>query len=250
MSSMPDRPTGIENFPYRQHGRLDPVADRRVPGGLEEVVQWERLPAHESDDHPCRRSGETSLAGDPAQAEMPDRDRQDLCCPGLESLASVKIRQATIVVGYKQEMIRAAVGSYCHGVYIHLLVNEGVSTGRFLVDRSAGSVQRRGDHERMRMSCFIAKFSPPVGSLPLREPPADGRTVKQTGEECMVVVQGDRVVALSKKMPDRYDIAGEASDSRVCRADTAHVIGSLKGYIDQNRWAWKMKTGCCSISGT
>jgi choline kinase len=69
-------------------------------------------------------------------------------------------------------------------------------------------------------------------------------TVKQTGEECMVVVQGDRVVALSKKMPERYDIAGEGVGFlRVRRADTAHVVGSLKGYIDQDRWDMEYEDG-------
>ena len=71
----------------------------------------------------------------------------------------------------------------------------------------------------------------PVGSAPgFRRP--------------VVVVQGDRVVALSKKMPDRYDIAGEGVGFlRVRRADTAHVIGSLKGYIDQDRWDMEYEDG-------
>jgi choline kinase len=69
-------------------------------------------------------------------------------------------------------------------------------------------------------------------------------TVKQTGEECMVVVSGGRVIALSKKVPERYDVAGEGVGFlKVRRADTAHVIGSLKAYIDQGRWDMEYEDG-------
>lgn len=60
----------------------------------------------------------------------------------------------------------------------------------------------------------------------------------------MVVVQGGRVIALSKKMPERYDVAGEGVGFlKVCRADTAQVIDSLKGYIDQGRWEMEYEDG-------
>lgn len=69
-------------------------------------------------------------------------------------------------------------------------------------------------------------------------------TVKQTGEECMVVVQGDRVVALSKKMPERYDIAGEGSGFSGCDGPIRPTwSGSLKGYIDQDRWDMEYEDG-------
>jgi choline kinase len=148
---------------------------------------------------------------------------QTLLSRYLESLASVKIRQATIVVGYKQEMIRAAVGSHCHGVDLSYLVNE---------EFHRGSIS----------SLWIARTA--LSASPYENCLLMDDTVKQTGEECMVVVQGDRVVALSKKMPERYDIAGEGVGFlRVRRADTAHVVGSLKGYIDQDRWDMEYEDG-------
>ncbi|MDA2912261.1 hypothetical protein MYX04_15185, partial [Nitrospiraceae bacterium AH_259_D15_M11_P09] len=46
-------------------------------------------------------------------------------------------------------------------------------------------------------------------------------TVSQKAEECMAIVGGGRVVALSKRMPDRYDFAGEGVGFlKVKRADT------------------------------
>ena len=62
-------------------------------------------------------------------------------------------------------------------------------------------------------------------------------TVTQTGEECMVVVAGGRVIALSKKMPDRYDYAGEGVGFlRVRHAAVPHLVASLKSHIDQGSW--------------
>jgi choline kinase len=57
-------------------------------------------------------------------------------------------------------------------------------------------------------------------------------TVKQTGEECMVVVEGGRVIALTKKMPLHYDYAGEG----VRHADVPHVIASLRTHVDREAW--------------
>lgn len=60
----------------------------------------------------------------------------------------------------------------------------------------------------------------------------------------MVVVQGDRVIALTKKVPDRYDLAGEGVGFlRVRRADAPHVIASLTHYIDQGRWDMEYEDG-------
>ena len=48
---------------------------------------------------------------------------------------------------------------------------------------------------------------------------------------------GGRVIALTKKMPERYDYAGEGVGFlRVRHADTPHVVSSLRGYIDRGSW--------------
>jgi len=62
-------------------------------------------------------------------------------------------------------------------------------------------------------------------------------TVKQSGEECMVVVAGGRVVALTKNMPEQYDDAGEGVGFlRIRHADAPRVVSSLRGYIDRGSW--------------
>ena len=169
---------------------------------------------------------------------------QTLLSRYLEVLASVQIRDVTLVVGYKQEMIRAAVGAQHRGVSISYLVNEEFHRGSISslwIARSALSddvVIMDADVLFHREILRRLVASPFTNCLLMDD------TVKQTGEECMVVVQGGRVIALSKKMPERYDVAGEGVGFlKVRRADTAHVIGSLKGYIDQGRWEMEYEDG-------
>jgi L-glutamine-phosphate cytidylyltransferase len=50
-------------------------------------------------------------------------------------------------------------------------------------------------------------------------------------------VAGGRVIALTKKMPDRYDYAGEGVGFlRVRHADTPHMVESLQSHIDKGSW--------------
>lgn len=169
---------------------------------------------------------------------------QTLLSRYLEVLASVQIRDVTIVVGYKQEMIRAAVGTQHRGVSISYLVNEEFHRGSISslwIARSALTddvVIMDADVLFHREILRRLVASPFTNCLLMDD------TVKQTGEECMVVVAGGRVIALSKKLPERYDVAGEGVGFlKVRRADTAHVIGSLKGYIDQGRWEMEYEDG-------
>ncbi|MGH7254587.1 MAG: NTP transferase domain-containing protein, partial [Nitrospirales bacterium] len=59
-------------------------------------------------------------------------------------------------------------------------------------------------------------------------------TVSQKTEECMVVVRGGRVVALTKLMPARYDLAGEGVGFlKVRRADQDSLAASVRRSIDR-----------------
>ena len=53
----------------------------------------------------------------------------------------------------------------------------------------------------------------------------------------MVVAQGGRVIALTKKMPDHYDSAGEGVGFlKVRHDDTPHVVASLRSCIEKEAW--------------
>jgi choline kinase len=155
----------------------------------------------------------------------------------LESLVSVGIRRAEIVVGYKQELIRTAVAQDACGVNVTFLVNEQFHRGSI---SSLWIARTAFDDDTIVMDADVL-FHPEILRRLVSSPSENAllmdETVKQTGEECMVVVAGSRVVALTKNMPEQYDFAGVGVGClRVRHADTPHVVSSLRGYIDRGSW--------------
>jgi L-glutamine-phosphate cytidylyltransferase len=155
----------------------------------------------------------------------------------LTALAGVGIRRADIVVGYKQEMIRAAVERDSCGVTVKFLVNEEFHRGSI---SSLWIARTSLDDDAIIMDADVLFHREIlrrlVGSSHENALLMD-ESVKQTGEECMVVVAGGRVIALTKKMPDRYDYAGEGVGFlKVKHADTPHVVASLQSCIEKEAW--------------
>ena len=162
---------------------------------------------------------------------------QTLLARYLSSLASVGIQHAVIVVGYKQDMIRAAVQSNAFGVRVEFLVNDHFHRGSIsslwvartaldddVVIMDADVLFHREILRRLVRSAF-------PNALLMDD------SVKQTGEECMVVAEGGRVTALTKHMPSRYDYAGEGVGFlKVRHADTPHIVASLRTFVDREAW--------------
>ncbi|HEU4685230.1 MAG TPA: phosphocholine cytidylyltransferase family protein [Nitrospira sp.] len=155
----------------------------------------------------------------------------------LASLAEVGVRRADIVVGYKQDMIRDAVASDDRGVRVEFLVNEHFHRGSISslwVSRTAlddDVIVMDADVLFHREILRRLVHSPYPNALLMDE------SVKQTGEECMVVVEGGRVVALTKQMPAHYDYAGEGVGFlKVRHADAPHVVASLRTHVDRDAW--------------
>lgn len=152
----------------------------------------------------------------------------------LEILSSLGVAQATLVVGYKQEMIRAAVGAEFGGVALTYLVNEQFqrgSIGSLWIARHAlegDTIVMDADvlyHREIMRRLVQSKAS---NALLMDE------SVKQETEECMVVVRGGRVVALTKRMPSSYDLAGEGVGFlKVRGADAPTLVASLQRCVDR-----------------
>lgn len=155
----------------------------------------------------------------------------------LESLAAVGIRRVEIVVGYKQEMIRAAVEQDACGVKVTFLVNEQFHRGSI---SSLWIARTAFDDDTVVMDAdvlFHQEILRRLVSSPSENALLMDETVKQTGEECMVVVSGGRVIALTKNLPEQYDYAGEGVGFlRIRHADTPRVVSSLRDYIDRESW--------------
>ncbi|MBX3348099.1 MAG: phosphocholine cytidylyltransferase family protein [Nitrospira sp.] len=155
----------------------------------------------------------------------------------LESLAAIGVRRADIVVGYKQEMIREAVAADSCGVGVTFLVNEEFHRGSI---SSLWIARSALDDDTIVMDAdvlFHRDILRRLVSSACENALLMDETVTQTGEECMVVVAGGRVIALTKKMPDHFDYAGEGVGFlRVKYADTSRLVSSLRGYIEKNMW--------------
>lgn len=155
----------------------------------------------------------------------------------LDSLAVVGIRRATIVVGYKQEMIRSAVEADRRGLAVDFLVNQEFHRGSI---SSLWIARTSLDDDVVIMDADVL-FHPEILRRLVKSSYGNAllmdETVTQQGEECMVVVQGERVIALTKNLPPRYDYAGEGVGFlKVRRADTPHIVTSLRRYVDRGAW--------------
>lgn len=162
----------------------------------------------------------------------------------LESLASVGIRRVDIVVGYKQEMIRKAVEQNSCGVKVTFIVNEQFHRGSI---SSLWIARNLFEDDTIVMDAdvlFHREILRRLASSPCENALLMDETVKQTGEECMVVVAGGRVIALTKKVPEHYDYVGEGVGFlRVRHADTPRLVSSLRSYIDKEAWDMEYEDG-------
>ena len=152
----------------------------------------------------------------------------------LTSLRSVGIHCADMVVGYKQEMIRAAVEANSCGVRVNFLVNEQFHRGSI---SSLWIARTALDDDAIVMDADVLFHQEILRRLVqsrCENALLMDETVKQTGEECMVVVEGGRVIALTKQMPLHYDSAGEGvgflkvrhADARACSRVAQDTRGS------------------------
>ena len=155
----------------------------------------------------------------------------------LASRASIGIQRADIVVGYKQEMIRAAVAADSCGVRVNFLVNEQFHRGSI---SSLWIARTALDDDTIVMDAdvlFHREILRRLVQSPYENALLMDDTVKQTGEECMVVVEGGRVIALTKKMPLHYDYVGVGVGFlKVGQANAPHVVASLRTYVDRDAW--------------
>lgn len=129
----------------------------------------------------------------------------------LDALCSLGIKQAVIVVGYKQEMIRLAVESYPGAVDIRFVANENFQRGSI---GSLWAARHELDDDVVIMDADVLFHSAILHRLVASPHPnallVDEAVVQEQSEECMAVIRGDRVVALTKHVPRDYDWLGES----------------------------------------
>ncbi len=154
----------------------------------------------------------------------------------FDSLLPLGVTRICVVVGYKQESIREAVASYPSTMDVTFLVNEDFERG------SIGSLwTARGalDDDVVIMDADVLFHPAVLARLVASSHPNAllmDETVAQETEECMVVVRQGRVVALSKHVPDEYDLVGEGVGFlRVEHAAVPRLLQSVERRVDQGR---------------
>ncbi len=157
---------------------------------------------------------------------------QSLLARYFDALANVHIRHIVLVVGYKQDMIREAVTMFPGSPSVQFIVNEDYRRG------SIGSLWRTRevlDDDAVIMDADVLFHQAILNRLVQSAHPNAllmDETVQQTTEECMVVVRNHRVVALTKRMPASYDIAGEGVGFlKVAKADAPALFNAVEGQI-------------------
>jgi choline kinase len=161
-------------------------------------------------------------------------DGETLLSRYLNNLEQVGVSHVTIVVGYKEELIREAVAAWPGMLPVNFLVNEQYKRG------SIGSlwVARHAlDDDTVIMDADVL-FHPAILQRLITSFHANAllmdETVVQQTEECMVAVCRGRVIALSKQMPDTYDEAGEGVGFlRVSRQDVPNLLKSVERFVIQ-----------------
>jgi len=161
---------------------------------------------------------------------------QPLITRYLRSLAAVGVRQAVLVVGYKNKMIQAAVGSGLHGVAVRYLESDQYQRGSIT---SLWRAREELNGDAVIMDADVL-FHQQILERLVKSSHANAllmdESVKQTGEECMVVSQGGRVIALTKKIPEQYDLAGEGVGFlKVRGTDTGTLIKSVGAYVERGK---------------
>ncbi len=162
---------------------------------------------------------------------------QTLLSRYMEALKSVGIRNVVVVVGYKQEMIREALQDSMPEMEISFVVNKQFHRGSI---SSLWEARHSMSDDMLVMDADVLfhrdilkrlVYSSHSSALCLDE------SVKQDTEECMAVVKNERVIALSKRVPQDYDYLGEGVGFlKVSRTGITPLIESVKAYVDREQW--------------
>lgn len=158
----------------------------------------------------------------------------------LQCLAAEGVTQVTIVVGYKQALVRSAFGSEGYGISLDYLENEQYERGNVVSLWLACQVMKT---DTLIMDADVL-FHPEIlhRLIHSTHPTAllMDETVTQQSEECMVVAQNGRVVALTKQVSVSYDEIGEGVGFLKVHADHLPQLKAvIQACINEDKLDWE-----------
>lgn len=154
----------------------------------------------------------------------------------VSSLARAGVRETTIVVGYRAELIEAAIGSDYQGMRIRYALNPEYTKGAIL---SLWSGREAFDDDVLIMDADVLCSDVMIERL-VRSPKRncfllDGR-VAGSGEEQMLMARDGRVFDIARNAKPGYDTVGESVGFlKVSREDAPGMIAALKECLDAGR---------------
>jgi len=155
----------------------------------------------------------------------------------LEDFANLGISHVVIVVGYQHHLIREAAESQQFPGDIRFVFNDAYERG------SIGSLwaARHEWNDHLVVMDADVLYHPAILRRLVESPHPTAllmdETIQQTSEECMVVIQHDRVIALTKQVPPAYDQMGEGVGFlKVHANDLPHLLASLEGCLQRGKF--------------
>lgn len=155
----------------------------------------------------------------------------------MECLGQCGVQQVVLVVGFAQEVIRKAIEATPCSQEIRWVLNEQFTRGSIT---SLWAARSEMDADVLLMDAdvlYAPRLLARLVQSPLRTAVLMDETVNQESEECMVAARAGRVVRLSKRLPSRYDEAGEGVGFlKVNRQDVPALLRSVQGFIEAGRY--------------
>src|SRR5712691_687253 len=153
----------------------------------------------------------------------------------LDALLEVGIKSAVLVVGHKQDMIRAAAGESYRGLAIRYVVNDQYHRGSlyslWLARGNFDDDLLIIDSDVLCPASFVRRLvtSPHPNVLLVDE------MARQDSEERMAIIRGGRVVALTKKRPaEPPDLIGEGVGFiKINREDARAMLAAMEPFVQK-----------------
>ncbi len=154
----------------------------------------------------------------------------------LQALGAAGVNEAVVVIGYRGDMIKQAIGADCGGVRVRYVFNEQYEKGAILSLRSAHA---EFDDDILIMDADvlfpIALIERLVRSSHANCFLLDG-SAENTGEEQMLLTRGGRVLNIIRGGSGDFDAVGESVGFlKVSRSDAPLLRSILDDLVAQGR---------------
>lgn len=159
----------------------------------------------------------------------------------LDGLQAAGVRETALVVGYRQEAIRAHLGATHRGMPLRYLENRAYTRGALL---SLWTGRAEFERDEVVLADGDVLFAPPLLERLTQAPDANAFLVERefvdTGEEIIVYSTADRIVAIRRGVFGRptvpYDATGESLGFvKVGRAAGIELVATLERLVAEGR---------------